>query len=318
MISNKHVFYLAPIRGVTDYLFRNTFERYFGTFDYMLAPFITTVKGISVCNSHVRDIAPEHNDCLRLIPQMIGNNPQEMLTLAKKMIELGYKEINWNLGCPYVMVTRKKRGSGLLPYPDLIASVLDSVVPEMPCPFSVKIRLGLDQEQEIEKVIPVLNDYPLSEIIIHPRTAKQMYSGTANLDWFEKALNISKHRVVYNGDIFSLQDFLNVAKRFPEVWRWMLGRGVISNPFLLQCSRMGATVFDIKKLRSFHDDIFIQSRELLSGPSHLLGKMKGIWLYMAGSFPHDKRILKKIQKTGSISNYTDLVNRFFDEQTVLN
>lgn len=315
-MSSSYKFYLAPLRGITDQIFRNTYEKHLGQFDFQIAPFIPTVKGTSVNPSIIRDIDPKNNDICRLIPQIIGNNPLEIRLLATKMCELGYRSINLNLGCPHTPVTRKKRGSGLLPYPDMIKSILDILLPSLNCSISVKLRLGLHNENEIDKVIPVLNDFPLSEIIIHPRTGAQMYEGTINQDAFQRCLELSKHVVVFNGDIFSYDDFKEKCTRFPQIDRWMLGRGIIKNPFLLQTLRTGEQKYQIASLKDFHNEILELNSRFLCGHSHLLNKMKGLWAYMSDSFVDGKRILKKIQKTSSLSSYNELVNKLFEKQSI--
>jgi tRNA-dihydrouridine synthase len=314
-MTSDHIFYLAPIRGITDHIFRNSFEKFFARFDFQVTPFIPTVKGSFVNPSILRDINPCHNDIKRVIPQIIGNNPQEIRVLANKICELGYSTVNLNFGCPHTPVTKKKRGAGILPYPDMIRCILDQL-PFHKCSFSVKIRLGLQNENDIEEIIPLLNDFPLSEVIVHPRTGIQMYKGTVNLDAFQRCLNLSRHVLVFNGDIFSSEEFNYKQARFPQVNRWMLGRGVLYNPFLLGILRGQSQDLDINRLRDFHDEIMRQYSQILSGPSHLLGKMKGLWAYMAASLADSKPVLKKIQKTSSLKNYNELINRLFDNQSI--
>lgn len=316
IMTSDHIFYLAPIRGITDNIFRNTFEKFFAKFDFQITPFIPTVKGNFVNPCLLRDVAPCHNDMKRVIPQIIGNNPQEIRVMANNICELGYSTVNLNFGCPHAPVTRKKRGAGILPYPDMIRAILDQL-PFQNCSFSVKIRLGLENENDIEKTIPLLNDYPLSEVIIHSRTGVQMYKGSVNLEAFQRCLSLSRHVVVFNGDIFSSEDFIYKQIRFPQINRWMLGRGILYNPFLLGILRGHNPDFNISCLRNFHDEIMNQSSQILSGPSHLLGKMKGLWTYMAFSMVNGKRILKKIQKTSSLKNYNELINRLFDDQLTI-
>lgn len=308
MNTNNHIFYLAPLRGITDCFFRTAFEKYFGRFDFLMTPFIPTVKGKAVARSHIKDILSEDNDRKRVIPQIIGNNPEEILTLASCLTDLGYSTVNWNLGCPFTPVTRKKRGSGLLPYPEMIRSILDKLVPSLSCSLSVKVRLGLNDKHDLEKVIPVFNDFPLSEVIIHPRTGSQEYSGCVDIEAFRICASECRHRVVYNGDIFTADDFANLSKSFPEINRWMIGRGVIANPFLLQALRGCDAEPDRSRLRLFHDEFYCNVSRILSGPAHVLGRMKGLWLYLAGSFPEEKKLLKKIQKTKSIASYMELID----------
>jgi len=316
-MNNKHVFYLAPLRGVTDYIFRNTFERYFGQFDYLLTPFVPTVKGESVNPSHCKDVNPQHNDTQRVIPQIIGNVPSEIALLANHLHGLGYKSVNLNLGCPHPQITRKKRGSGLLSCPELLDTILEQTLSQITCPFSVKVRLGLESADELEKVIPVLNRFDLQEVTIHPRTGAQMYEGTVDLDAFEKYHVQIRHPVCYNGDIWSAECFNEYSARFKSISKWMLGRGVVQNPFLLKQLRSDTgTHNDMKILQAFHDDIYAENARRLSGPSHLLGKMKELWFYLAHSFADPKRVLKKILKKQNVDGYCQAVKELFGEEPV--
>jgi tRNA-dihydrouridine synthase B len=317
-MKNTPYFYLAPLRGVTDNIFRNAFENHFGKFDFLLAPFIPTVKGSYVNPSHVRDVDPEHNDTNRVIPQIIGNDATDIITLANHMASLGYQSVNLNLGCPHPQITRKKRGSGLLPYPEMIKTLLDKIMSEIKCSFSVKVRLGLLSADDLDLVIPVLNQFPLAEVIIHPRTGVQMYEGTVDLESFQKYSAMLKSPVTYNGDIWSLDHFKRYSSLFQTTTRWMLGRGVVSNPFLLKELADGAIVKkDISVLKSFHDELFRKSSERLSGPSHLLGKMKEFWSYVANMFSDSKRILKKVQKKTSIIAYQLTTDEIFEKEPLI-
>lgn len=218
--------------GITDRLYRSTFAQHFRGVDLAMAPFISSVQARSIKPAYLKDIIPENNPSLPVIPQILSNNPDDFLFLANKIFDLGFKEINWNLGCPSPTVINKKRGSGLLPFPELIDRFLDRISSQLTGGLSIKLRLGRYHAQEIETLMPIFNRYPLTEIIIHPRLGAQLYSGTVDLDAFDKALNLTRHRVVYNGDIKTATDFANLQKRFPKIDSWMIGRGLLENPFL--------------------------------------------------------------------------------------
>jgi tRNA-dihydrouridine synthase len=287
------------------------FETYFGKFDYLLTPFIPTVKGTVVNPSHIRDVAIDRNDRARVIPQIIGNDPAQFLVLANTFHDMGYRSVNWNLGCPAPQIVRKKRGSGLLPYLDTIRWFLDAVIPFIHCPLSLKVRLGYETDQDLFKLMPLFNEYPIQEITIHARTGIQMYDGLVNLDSFQRCSALSKHKIIYNGDIVSLHFFKMLTERFPTIKGWMIGRGVVADPFLLEAIRNDYYKREISKLRTFHDEIYLQNSKILNGPSHLLGKMKELWSYLAQSFPEEPKLLKNILKVTRIDQYTKLTDQVF-------
>ncbi|MBT8046277.1 MAG: tRNA-dihydrouridine synthase family protein, partial [Pontiella sp.] len=201
MADTNPILVLAPMRGITTMHYRKAFVRHFKGLDLEMAPFISTVSAERINPKLLKDVLPENNSGLPLIPQLIGNNPDDFVQMAIALHDLGYEEVNWNLGCPHKPIRKKRRGSGLLPHPELVDSILDQICDRSPCRISVKVRLGVSDKSELLKLIPVLNRYPLSEVIIHPRTAEQMYDGTADLNAFEEALKILQLPVCYNGDI---------------------------------------------------------------------------------------------------------------------
>lgn len=305
--------YLAPLRGFTDYIYRNTFSKHFEGFDGALTPFIPTVTAGRFKPSHLNDVLPQNNSIMPIVPQIIGNRPDDFINLAVRLFDLGHSTVNWNLGCPFPMVAKKQRGSGLLPYPQKIDSFLETTIPAIPNRLSIKIRLGRRNTKEIFKLMPIFNRYPLEEIIIHPRTGIQMYSGKADLDTFEKALGMTTHRIVYNGDITNLNTFGIVFQRFKSIEGWMIGRGAVSDPFLPAIIKAGNdNITDkVESFRRFYEDLFEQYRQRFAGPGHLLNRMKGFWTYFSKSFQNSRKIEKKIHRTQKLNRYLEIVDRFF-------
>ncbi len=304
---------LAPIRGITDCYFRQLFHRYFPGFDSALAPFINPQRFSHFQAKQVKDLLPELNQGMCVTPQLLHTNAEDFLFLASRLHELGYTEINWNLGCPAPMVTKKKRGSGLLPHPDEIITFLDTVLPRLPVKLSIKTRLGLNRNDELLNLLPRLKDYPISEIIIHGRLGSQLYRGTIDQDAFAECLGVSSHSIVYNGDICTLADFKRLEGKFPTIQKWMIGRGALANPFLAGEIKGIATKERLKQLHGFHQELFDCYRELLSGQAHLLGRLKQLWFYLSDFFPPQQKTWKKIKKCKTEEKYRQLVEELFQE-----
>lgn len=226
---------LAPMQGLTEVLFRRVYERVFShALDVAISPFLSLTHGnLSDALKKIDDVLPAVNDgSMPVIPQILGKEPEEFVALGNRLYEFGYTEVNWNIGCPMRKVAGKHRGSGILPYPDEVRYVLDRVVGKMKPQLSVKMRLGYRSPDEIFELIPILNSYPLKNVTIHPRIGKQMYSGTPDMEKFEKALGAFRHEVIYNGDINTAERFHSLTLRYPEVHQYMLGRGVLYDPLL--------------------------------------------------------------------------------------
>jgi tRNA-dihydrouridine synthase B len=309
----------SPLQGFTDFRFRNTFQRFFGGIDQYIAPYIRVNGKLEIKPGNERDILPLNNSSLDLIPQIITKDADEFLFVAKFVQKLGYTELNWNLGCPYPMIAKKGMGSGLLSMPEKIDEILNRVCAETDIQISVKMRLGYESSQEIFHVLPVLEKYRLANITIHPRIGKQLYRGELDLKAFEKCLGQTSHKIFYNGDITSVQSFREMKERFPTINHWMIGRGLIADPFLPTMIKADSSVYPEKRyevLSSFHDSLFSSYEEALSGQKHLLMKMYSFWEYFIQSFPHSPKYLKKIKKAASLSVYRDVVKNMIYNEAV--
>jgi tRNA-dihydrouridine synthase B len=312
MAMNRPFFYLAPIKGLTDALFRDTFFRHFHGFASAVAPFINPQRKSLFDDKLIRDVLPGENRTVPIVPQLLHTDPDDFLTLAKRLAGLGYQHINWNLGCPVVMVAKKRRGSGLLPYPEEISDLLDQVMPQLPLSLSIKTRLGYQDKSELMALLPQLDRFNLQEIMIHPRLGRQLYKGSVDVDAFADCLSRTRHRVVYNGDIKTPADFFRLRERFPHIERWMIGRGALADPFLVEkITNTYSPGHDLERLYDFHADLLARYRQRLAGPGHLLGKLKQLWIYLIASFPANQQQLKKILKASSETAYQQAVAKLF-------
>lgn len=306
---------MAPIQGFTDYTFRNAFCTLFGSPDAAFSPFIETHKPDG---RTFRDVLPERNTLCHLIPQVLGNNADEMISIIQQLQDMGYNEVNWNLGCPYPMVTKKILGAGLLSYPDRIDSLLEAIFAKISCKFSVKMRLGVNDNREWKPLVPVLNRYALHEVIIHGRTASQMYKGDIDVAAFVEFSQQLNHPVCYNGDIFSFEQFSHLAGQNPTIKHWMLGRGLLANPLLMQEIRTGEKVSEDeirKALGKLHHLLIDRNSQRLNGAAHVLHKMQPYWEYFAWSFAGKEKELKKIKKSVTLDGYKGWCNAVFNTKT---
>ena len=307
---------LAPLRGVTDAVFRDAYARHFVGIDHAVTPFLTTSSGPRIKPSQLKEVLPENNSRMMVTPQILSKTADHFNLLAGALCQLGYKVVNWNLGCPYPMVAKKGRGSGMLSDPEAVAAFLERVMPAMQGRLSIKMRLGRFHADEIATLMPILNAYDLQAIIIHPRTGIQMYNGTPDLVSFEKCLHMTHHTVVYNGDITDCAAFWALQDRFPTVNEWMIGRGVIVNPFLpgLIKGHHYQAADALMRFKSFHDTLYAKYGQKLFGPSHLVNRMKGLWGYFSKAFRNGHKICKQINKTQNPYQYEAVVNAFFNAQ----
>ena len=307
---------LGPFQGITDAPFRNVFKRYFGGIDKFYTPFFTGIhKDSHAKNLQGEEIDPRINDVDTLTPQILSTDAEEILRFAKQCQQLGYKEINLNMGCPFPRVANKKRGCGLLPYPDKVMAMLDRVFDEIDIKFSVKCRLGYFNPEEIDAIIPVFNKYPLSELIIHPRIGKQLYKGEADVERFKALAPSINAPLVYNGDIVSVDSFQRISDVVWPVTQFMLGRGILANPFLAEQIKndTAPTLDNTKRLHNYVLDLYEDRLHHAGGSPKVLRRMKELWSYLMNSFEEPQVVWRKIKKINVLKEYEDAVEAIFKE-----
>lgn len=305
----------SPLQGFTDFRFRNAFQKHFGGIDTFYAPYIRLNGKLDIKANYQKDIALKNNTTIEVIPQIMTCRAEEFLFVTKYVQSLGYKELNWNLGCPYPMVTNKGMGSGLIADPEKIDHILDRVHSETDIIVSMKMRMGYDQPDEILRTYPILNKYPLKNIAIHARIGKQLYKGGVDLEAFERCLKGTDHPIYYNGDITSVAFFRELQDRFPSINHWMLGRGLIADPFLPMMIKNDIDDYPDDRMEAFylyHNTIFEEFERKLKGAKHVIMKMYSFWEYFASSFPNTTKALKKLKKAKTIEAYDAAVDYFFD------
>ncbi|MEI8242118.1 MAG: tRNA-dihydrouridine synthase family protein [bacterium] len=305
---------LAPLRGVTGCAFRTVFCRHFSGLSRAVAPFIPTVMGARVKPALLAELRPDRNRALPLIPQLIGKDPADLALMIKALRDLGYGRVDLNAGCPWPMVARKGRGAGLLADVDTLRRMLDSGCAAMPEGFSIKVRLGLKTPDLLAQRMEVLNDYPLCEVAIHPRTAQQMYEGHVDLQAFSDGLARCRHPVVYNGDIRTAADGAFLRARYPAVRRWMIGRGLLADPYLAERLRGSAAPRDLFRVKAFLDDLLAAACEESHGEKQVLGRLKELWGYLAPSLCRDGTLLKRIRFCHLLDEYRRTVDDVFRRQ----
>ena len=319
---------LGPFQGITDAPFRNVFKKHFGGIDKFYTPFFTGIQKDHAKNLQGEEIDPSCNDVETLTPQILSTDAEEILRFASQCKELGYKEINLNMGCPFPRVANKKRGSGLLPYPEKIEELLERVFEKIDICFSVKCRLGYFNPDEIVPVIEIFNRYPLSELIIHPRIGKQLYKGEADVRRFAELMPTVKAPLVYNGDIVSVESFERIREQVRPVNEFMLGRGLLANPFLAETCRDAShassknvdtcdvSIRRTERLYNYVVDLYEDRLRHAGGSPKVLGRMKELWSYLMYSFEEPQDIWRKIKKINALKDYEEAVETVFRDHSI--
>ena len=213
----------APMEGLTDRVWRQAHQRWFGGADRYYAPFLSPPENRIPIKKKMAELAPEANPGAPVIPQLLGKDGSCAAWMIGVLRDMGYTEVNLNFGCPSGTVTAKGKGAGMLRDLAALDRFLDTVFTEAGGPISVKTRIGVERPEEFGAILEVYNRYPLAELIVHPRVMRQLYRGQADRDAFEAALPACKAPVCYNGDITAPEDFAALAARWPGLAGLMAG-----------------------------------------------------------------------------------------------
>ncbi len=297
---------LAPLQTYTDFHFRNAHQQVFNGVDKFYAPYLKLNNDGTIKEGPKKDILPKNNSFAPVIPQLMACNTTEFMIMADYIAELGYSEVNWNLGCPYPMVTNRDRGAGLLDKPDSISMIIEKVSSQTELKIGLKMRMGLESTKDILTILPMLNQFDLSEIIIHARYAKQLYTGSPDYERFEECISLTRHSLTFNGDITDAEEFEQLQQRFPTIGSWMIGRGAMVNPALFEEIKSGT--YDSSE--EYRSRLFAFSRKLEDSllhandsPGYALGKLQSYWEYLSDGLSDGKQIFRKLKKIKDTSDF---------------
>lgn len=305
--------YMAPMEGITNYVYRNAYHTYFYPMDKYFTPFISAKPNKKLSFKEINEVSPETNQGLKVVPQILTNNAEDFIRTARILMDYGHKEVNLNLGCPSGTVTAKGKGSGFLAEPEKLDRFLDTIFSELDAAISIKTRVGTDYEEDWELLLDIYNKYPVSELIVHPRIQKDYYKNKPRLGTYELAQKKHRAPLCYNGDLFTPEAYKKFTGQFPQTDTFMYGRGLIANPGLVSEIREGKKT-DKSTLRKFHDKIYCDYRELLSGDRNVLFRMKELWNYMCPLFTDYEKYAKKIKKAQNCREYDAAISGLFAEQ----
>lgn len=309
-------FTMAPLEGITGYLFRNAHAAVFGPADKYMTPFLSPTQSMCFSPRELRDVTPEHNEGLNIVPQLLANNADNFLWAARELEAMGYREINLNLGCPSGTVTSKGKGSGFLAHPEELDRFLDAIYSQLDLTISIKTRVGKTSPEEFAGLLEIYNRYPVSELTIHPRIQTDFYKGSPRMETFKDALARSRAPLCYNGDIFSPAHLAAFSAKYPQVDHVMVGRGIVANPALIRQLQGGAPAAK-EEIRAFHDELYRGYCQIMPGTKAILAKMKELWAYLSFSFTNRDKAAKPIRKASRLPDYEAAVAQLFREQEVI-
>lgn len=307
---------LAPMEGITGVTYRRLHHEYFPGVDRYYTPFISPTGEHRFGPRELREILPENNKDLLVVPQLMTKHAEDFLWAAKELVAMGYQEVNLNLGCPSGTVTAKGKGCGMLATPEVLDRFLDGIFTNAPCAVSVKTRLGMESPEEFDTILEIYNRYPISELIIHPRVRQDFYRHPIRKDAFEKAAGFCKLPLSHNGGIVTVADYQALVSQYPTLTSVMIGQGLIADPFLAGKIRYGMRP-DKDHLKEFHDHLYETYASLFDSRQNAMKRMKEMWTYLICAFGDHDRHKKKLLKAKTPEDYRSAAASVFMDLPLL-
>ena len=306
-------YYVAPMEGLTDRVWRQAHQKWFGWAGApakYYAPFLSPPENRVLIKKKMAELAPEANPGAPVVPQLLAKDGALAAWMVGQLRQLGYTEVNLNFGCPSGTVTAKGKGSGMLRDLDKLDAFLAALFAEAEGPLTVKTRLGVEKPEEFAAVLEVYNRYPIAELTIHPRVMRQQYRGIADREAFAKALPECRMPVCYNGDLTTVDQLRALEADFPTVQSLMVGRGIIADPALFR-QALGGPAATKEELRGYLDDLYHGYTALFGSAGCAISRMKGHWFYLIHRFEGSERLEKQLRKLREPWEYETVVNQIF-------
>lgn len=302
----------APLDGITKVVFRRVWHQFFGGADRYFIPFFSPTGQHILTDRERRELDPANNGDMPLVPQVMTRVADDFLWAAEQAADMGYTEVNLNLGCPSGTVTAKGKGAGFLAKPEELDRFFDQVFARVAMPVSVKTRLGIADPEEFGRLLEIYNRYSIACLTIHARVQKEKYRGAVHLDAFAQALVESKNPVCYNGDLRTVAEAAALEARFPTVDAVMIGRGAVADPALIRKLKGGPAATK-EELQAFMQTLYRQYQVYYGQVGTAAQRMREVWFYLIHLFEDAERLNKKLRRFRNPGEYEAIEAMIFQE-----
>ena len=300
-------YYLAPMEGITDSIYRRLHHKYFPGPDRYFMPFISPTIHRQLTHKEDRELPAADSVDFSAVPQILTKVPEDFLWAAQICADRGYDEVNLNVGCPSGTVVSKGKGAGMLRDAGELDRFLESIFRDCPLPISVKTRLGLEHPEDFTGILEVLNRYPIRELTVHPRVRKDFYKEPVRVEWFRYAAEHSRNPLCYNGNLFSRAECDAVAERYPGVEAVMVGRALIGDPGMFT---PGGTTPEA--LKAFHDELMEEYIVAFGSARNAMFRLKENWHFLYLRFDGSEKLWKRLRKTTDIAEFRSITGEIFE------
>jgi tRNA-dihydrouridine synthase len=307
---------LAPMQDVTDLPFIRIMKHYGGPDLYFTEYFRVHVD--SNLNKGILSSITENPTGRPIIAQMIGNDIPSLVRTAKELLQHPVAGIDLNLGCPAPVVYKKCAGGGLLRDLPRIDSILGALRGAISGRFTVKTRIGFEDERTLHELLPLFQKHSLDLLTVHGRTVLQMYRPGVRYDLIALASAEMNCPVLANGDVSTPTDAERVLKE-TKVRGLMIGRGAIRNPWIFtqirahlagetRSSPLGHEVLEY--IRTLYDSVCDPTVNEVSNVT----KMKRYLNFIGAGVGSDDQFLNEIRRAQAKSEFFAICAHHLDHR----
>lgn len=299
-------YYFAPMEGLTDRIYRQLHHQYFPGITQYYTPFFSPTIHRTLTPKEQKELPPSHTLGYKQIPQILTKNPDDFLWMARQCRDLGYGEVNLNLGCPSGTVTAKGKGSALLANPEELDCFLYAIFSNTPLEISIKTRIGFSDSSQFPAIMDVFNRYPIKELTVHPRIRTAFYNGNVDMDAFRYAVENSRAPLCFNGNLCTIPGIQSFSQELPQVSAVMLGRGLLADPGMLSPKGTERTA-----LEHFYNALLEAYLQAFGGSRNAMFRLKENWRYLICKFEGGEKLYKRLRKTTDLAEYRAITQEIF-------
>ena len=296
----------APLEGITDSIYRKNHHAHFGGVDRYFMPFLSPTMHNTLTHKEDRELPMADSADFCAVPQILTKVPADFLWAAQVCADRGYQEVNLNIGCPSGTVVSKGKGAGMLADTNYLDAFFNEIFSKSPIPVSVKTRIGITESEEFPRLVEIFNQYPIRELIVHPRTRKDFYKAPIHMDAFSYAYEHCNAPLSYNGDVCGTEDIVAIQERFPNLERIMIGRGLVGDPGML--TPAGTTA---ESLEAFHTALTEDYIRVFGSERNAMFRLKENWHHLICRFDGGEKLYKRLRKTTDIQEFRSITTEIF-------
>jgi tRNA-dihydrouridine synthase B len=305
---------LAPVAGHTDSLFRQAIKG-LGGCGLVVSELVST-EGMTRRQGRSSYLTRFEEAERPIAIQIFGSDSARMAASAAMVEELGADIVDINLGCPVKKVVRQGGGSNLLRDLPLMEKILQAVRRTIKVPLTAKIRSGWDRNSiNAVEVLKLAEGCGVETLTVHGRTRCEMFSGRSDWMVIARVKEQARIPIIGNGDVFTPKDAEHMFQE-TGVDGVMMGRGVLSNPWLIrQCwdHLSGKVVKEVGlKERAEFVMEFLRRVSLNTPPPTALGRVKRIGGYLSKGFPGSARLRARIHASRTSSELFGILREHLD------